>query len=359
MPAVKFKKIFTYAVFLLISYGLIDNLLGLAYEKLTGQPLVTDLSRSPHPIYHHGFAPLVSNSLSEFAGRIYRINTNSLGFKDLEARNVDLQSSKRRILIIGDSFTEGIGLPFEKTFAGIFAAAAQKNNVEVLNAAVAGYSPTVYYYKLKYLLENVNLRFSEVMLFLDISDLQDERIYFFVKDDAVHTYTMDDTFNYFLNRILKRILPVTYSAVKKIYPVKLMYKNEENYSKEYLNLERTSWTFDENVWQTTAQKSIPLVESRLNDIAHLLKAAKVKLTLVVYPWKHQIIHGDLNSRQVTIWKPWAEKNGVDFINVFPDFINGDESASTKYFLDGDVHWNEAGHELVAKRLINIYFPDNK
>ena len=70
-------------------------------------------------VYHHGFAPNVSTEL-EYWGALrssYRIN--SLGFRDRAVREVPLVSDKRRVVFIGDSFTEGIGVPYEQTFVGI------------------------------------------------------------------------------------------------------------------------------------------------------------------------------------------------------------------------------------------------
>ena len=49
---------------------------------------------------------------------------------------------KKNIIFLGDSFTYGMGLSYEKTFAGIL---EQKNeNFNFYNFGVAGYSPTVY-----------------------------------------------------------------------------------------------------------------------------------------------------------------------------------------------------------------------
>jgi hypothetical protein len=78
--------------------------------------------RRPDPDYHHG---LVRN----FAGydtwgeRRYRFYTNNLGFRDDAVREVPAAAATRRILIIGDSFTEGIGVTFEESFAGRLALA--------------------------------------------------------------------------------------------------------------------------------------------------------------------------------------------------------------------------------------------
>ena len=97
----------------------------------------------------------------------------------------------RRILLIGDSFAEGIGLPYERTFAGLLNAAGQsrRDKVEFLDAGVASYSPSIYYKKVKYLLDR-GLKFDEVVLLSDSSDVEDEATsYFCIDDDAkYHQY---------------------------------------------------------------------------------------------------------------------------------------------------------------------------
>jgi hypothetical protein len=53
--------------------------------------------------------------LRKFGPIRYRFRTNSLGFKDSEVRDVPLTGTKHRVLIIGDSFADGIGFSFNDT----------------------------------------------------------------------------------------------------------------------------------------------------------------------------------------------------------------------------------------------------
>lgn len=116
--------------------------------------------------YHHGLA-------ANFSGHdgwgfiSYPLYTNSLGFKDASARVVPLTETRYRVLLIGDSFTEGVGVPFDETFAGLLyrAGSDRSEPVEFLNAGVAGYSPVLYYKRIKYLLDS-GLRFQEVIVFI-------------------------------------------------------------------------------------------------------------------------------------------------------------------------------------------------
>jgi hypothetical protein len=134
-------------------------------------------------VYDHGLAPKF-DGYDVWVESRHRLLTNSLGFKDASTRDVPLQSNTRRILLMGDSFVEGIGLPYERTFAGLLneAGQARTDKVEFLDASVASYSPSIYYSKIKYLLDR-GLKFDEVVLLSDSSDVEDEASSYFCVDD--------------------------------------------------------------------------------------------------------------------------------------------------------------------------------
>lgn len=129
--------------------------------------------RVPSDIYHHDLRKRVDTD-GVWGEARYRVRTNSLGFKDREVREVPLTSPQRRVLLIGDSFTEGVGFEFSETFAGIAAESFAGRGVEVFNAAVVSYSPAIYYSKVRYLIEEVGLDLDAVVVFIDISDIADE-----------------------------------------------------------------------------------------------------------------------------------------------------------------------------------------
>ena len=60
--------------------------------------------RQPHEYYHHSLVPNVSNVYSKWANQIYKISTNSLGFRDSVSRNIPKRSDMYRIIFMGDSF---------------------------------------------------------------------------------------------------------------------------------------------------------------------------------------------------------------------------------------------------------------
>ena len=101
-------------------------------------------------IFHH---TLDSNvNVIEENGRFgkTRLITNSIGFRDKEARKIYNETSKYRIVFIGGSYTEGFMVNYEDSFVGIIDKKLKKYNIDVLNAGVVGYSPSIYYAKIKY-----------------------------------------------------------------------------------------------------------------------------------------------------------------------------------------------------------------
>ncbi len=351
-------KIVTFIIFI-SAYCVVDNSINKCTEFVYEWPLTLDRSRIYHPIYHHDLLSNQLNTESEVKGSSikYRFSTNSLGFKDLLPRDIPLVSSKKRVLVIGDSFAEGYGLPYEDTFMFDLNIAGEPVNTEFLNASVATYSLSIMYYKLKELLEVKGLKFNEVLLFEDISDLQDERIVYSDNGDHVSSYYTQtflfiDAINFF-----KKYLPTTQYIFNKIYPFTIGPQNEDS---AYLQRERSDWTFDEDVWNKTARDQVPKLTMKMNRIKLLLDKYSIKMTVVVYPWKQQILKKDLHSKQVSIWKNWCEKNNINFINLFPEFIeiNSDPLSSiNSWFFVNDSHWNKKGHFKVGRALIRQIFKE--
>ncbi|MBP6516987.1 MAG: hypothetical protein KA242_08040, partial [Chitinophagales bacterium] len=74
----------------------------------------------------------------------YARKCNSQGFSDIEWP-VKKRKAEKRILVLGDSFTEGVGAPFDSNYVSILRAmyAATDTNIFVMNAANAGDDPCV------------------------------------------------------------------------------------------------------------------------------------------------------------------------------------------------------------------------
>jgi len=56
----------------------------------------------------------------------------AMSIKDATSREVPLRPDRKRVLFVGDSFTDGVGVPYEEPFVGRFGSAFP--NLDVLNA---------------------------------------------------------------------------------------------------------------------------------------------------------------------------------------------------------------------------------
>ena len=315
--------------------------------------------RRAHPIYHHDLAKNISNYTAEWGKQDYQVDTNSLGFKDSSNLSIPLVTKNHRILLIGDSFTEGVGIKFEDTFAGLLKQDFKQQNIDVLNAAVSSYSPIIYYRKIKYLIEEVGLKFDSVVVLIDLSDIEDEALgYQFDSNENVISQgsaanlgaaeskpVTDKTkpsmnakefftqYTYFLGRL--RNLSAALKAKTRPW-------------ERALNKRRASWTINNTLYNEFGSKGLKTAAKHMLKLKEYLEQKNILLTIAVYPWPDQIFNNDKDSKQVVFWKNWGHSNKVEFINLFDVFLPNSSAENTirEHYINGDVHWNIAGHNAI-------------
>ena len=312
------------------------------------------------PVFHHALKPNARFLYQRWGDVRHNVSTNSLGFRDKTVREVPLSSDRYRILFMGDSFTYGVGLPYEKTFVSMIESALAEKNVEVLNAGVVSYSPAIYFKKTEFLLRNTGLKFDDLVVFLDISDIQDEAVSYDTTEEGVvwiggPAPTVRE-FVYEYTTILRNLWEVGEAFRDWITddPDAHRTKEERRYgANEY----RSLWTVDRRAYEDYGAAGLEKAKRHMALLRDLLRQYGIGMTLVVYPWPTQILHADLDSLQVRVWRDWAAEHGVRFIDCFPDFIQaGVDPKETirKYFIPGDIHWNEEGHRLIAAKLLDAW-----
>ena len=293
-----------------------------------------------------------------------------------------MKSKKHRILFIGDSFTEGIRLNYEDTFVGLIDNALNKKNIEVLNAGVVSYSPIIYWRKIKHLIEDVGLEFHEVVVFIDISDPEDESQNYELSEDQIVLLSdhEDESKNYELsedqfegklfNKLtlphLREFFTKNTTIIRRLgnffYDLFMFYTKEGGNWERVISIDykKDKWTVNNDYYQEYAEEGIKLMKQYMNRLHTLLNKNKINLTIAVYPWPTQIWYDDLHSIQVEIWEEWSKKNNVNFINYFPEFISNNTSKKEKikifkkYYIIGDVHFNKNGNKIIADKFIKLY-----
>ncbi|RJQ48959.1 MAG: hypothetical protein C4538_02905, partial [Nitrospiraceae bacterium] len=343
--------------------------------------------RIPSEVYHHDLKSRMSVFLKTtmWGDRQYRLFTDSFGFKSKAVKETPPASDKYRILFIGDSFTEGVGMSFEDSFVGIIADKLSRENIEVLNAGVATYSPIIYWRKVKYLLEESGLKFNELIVFIDMSDIYDEAYCYTLGANGNVIYLNEkvclgqDTGNTKQNEIqqqntqrdiqsrvkefLRNNTIINYFVLNKVFDF-IMHKEEhpvydyDNVPKYMISGKRGMWTMNDQLYEEFGKRGLEKGSLYMGKLVQLARKHNIKLTIAVYPWPAQIFHNDLNSRQVSFWKEFAAENKIGFLNYFPCFLNLNKDKPLKtldeYYLERDMHWNEKGNRLVAEVFLKFY-----
>ena len=98
-----------------------------------------------------------------------------------------------------------------------------------------------------------------------------------------------------------------------------------------------------------------LCGEKIEKLYEFCERRSIALSVVVYPHPVQIEAHDVDSRQVKYWRDFCAQRGLHFVNLFPVFMNralgSPLEVYQKYFIDGDIHWNAAGHKLVSEALL--------
>ena len=332
-----YLTIFTF----LASFIIIDFLLGVFYT-----PRV-DHYRQPHDFYHHELVPNLSNLTINWGPYYYKISTNSLGFRDSEPRVIKKKSEKHRILLMGDSFTEGLGVSWKDSFAGIIQNGLMHKNIDVLNAGTIGYSPKLYLLKTDYLINYQNIKIDQLLVFIDRSDIDNEHLYEDYNSNSKSIYAS----------LLQKLSKNSFFLGKMRQPTQLNYNNQGvpfslNLKKNYKPI-KGDWSVDNK----KVEKGFNLATKNILNLLKICKENNIKMTIIIYPWQRDIGKKNLQER---VWRGFSIKNNINLIslfNIFDDVCKKNGQNCKNLFIPSDVHWSPKGHEIVANELLKYLNKD--
>lgn len=310
-----------------------------------GSP-VEQAYRIEHDVYHHALKPDFSTDEAAW-GYLYAVRTNNLGFKDRAVRDVPLQTDTHRLLILGDSFTEGIGVPFEQTFVGRVQAALAPE-VDVLGAGVSSYAPTIHRALLEHWLDR-GLDVDELIVFLDPSDAEDDQ-WFYRYDPETGTvgsgrgtYVMTGGYKTWIERntlLTSAVLGLLRSVVSPAPEANVW-------------AWRSAWAWDGAAWRDHGEAGSALGAEHMSAVAARCREEGIPLSAVIYPWPDAVWHQRATDRYTEHWTAWAASEDVPLLNLYPRFLEDpSREAIDRRRIPGDVHWNAEGHRIVAEALLD-------
>ncbi len=315
-----------------------------------------------HDVYHHTLLPSF-DGIIKFGNISYRMCTDGNGFRS-DCKSVQNLKSNFDIAFIGDSFTEGIGMNYEDSFVGMFA--ASNRMLDIANLGVISYAPTVYRAKIQdYIARGYS--FNHVIVFVDISDIQDESFYYTDRNGIVHfrgeeySQTVKPIYPGYLWPIRKFVVDNFFLFTNTVRLVKrFFFKN-----KSMFNNPRSEWTYDNysNAYgDLGVTGSINKAIHEMTLLYNFLRDRGIKLSVGVYPWPAQLNEmaksNNEENQQVSIWQDFCINRCENFINVFPEYFRLIQESSVdnvyeKYFIPEDIHFNAEGNRLLAKLLLEL------
>jgi hypothetical protein len=341
-------------VFLLIDYLFGDLLFNSHFKKNVYE-------RNKNYLYN--FKKNLNVKNYNYGYKNYQLCTNEFGAID-SCNKQNPNKKKIDYVFIGDSFVEGLGIEFEDTFFGLLK--ERNTDSSFLNLGVSGYSPSIYYHKLKFFYEK-GFKFSEVFVFLDTSDIFDEIYRYRENEKNELTFLLtNDEINNLLDKkkkIIKDIhsnFPGSFFLLSNIIKLLPNFDYLQNY---YLNL-MVNHSFGE--WVNSEGNLYP--KNKLNDslkknsvfVEKIVKIAnenKSKITFVLYPWPGQLSKGELNNLYNRYWTDFFENKKINYINLNSTFFDmlkkyNSRDLIFKYYIPGDVHFNIIGHKLIFEIINN-------
>lgn len=166
------KFIFSIVTCLIVGI-LLFGFLEITFRLFRGKPdyLRQSMQVSSEQLHHADFERTHYSSIEgEFS---YNVKINNLGYRGPEFLAKKPEGVKR-IFVVGDSFTYGIGANESETIPSVISQLLSQefDNIEVINAGAGSTSPINHYYNFK----NMHLKYSPdfALVLLDLTDLMDD-----------------------------------------------------------------------------------------------------------------------------------------------------------------------------------------
>jgi len=287
-----------------------------------------------------------------------------------ENDNINIDLNQKYIGFMGDSFVYGSGIDYDEHFINKI-----KNydlNLNLLNLGYVGYSPSIYYKRLKYFIEEKKIKFKKIFLFVDTSDIQDEGVFYREnkKGHIVRKWLSDEDnskklFKYKIKNYLQQnsfiykfhqVLFLSSETDKSAECIKN--KNQILNFTDYLDLERFSYGMSSDIQKKIwVKEGLDKVTNYLEKIKNLSIENNFELIMVYYPSPLEILKNfnfDKSMHYKLLYN-WSNLNKVSFINTAYQFYKNNEGIDNykENFILCDVHWNSNGYDIIASNIIKF------
>lgn len=305
-----------------------------------------------------------------------RVNTDKTGFRTMiDSKEKD--STKIRILMLGDSFTFGEGVKNDQTSSYLlenYLNESSVNKYEVINLGVSSYAPILEYLQLK---ENIRIMEPDIVIMnFDMSDLVQEYVYrkktTFGEDSEPLAVDGSDFFTGRRESYKARVTNWIYNHLFITTSILEFLRRQSNNNTQVQSLDvedavmRKTRTVLLHTIKDADFKEFDICMSMIED--SILRMKKLcdeygaEFILTTYPWGHQVSDTEwtpgrygflpksfeISDRTVNELTSFSIANGITFFNAFPYFRR--YKGKEPLYYNHDMHFTPEGQELMARFL---------
>jgi hypothetical protein len=282
----------------------------------------------------------------------YPFESDGYGFHTSACAGNDVAAERdRTVFVVGDSFTEGIGLPFEQTFAGLHACAWRERHGRA-QPRHRHLQPGDLLAEDRGVGAPAQLPADGDRCLLDISDVLNDAVDYIDAGDRV--LVMPRPFERRAKQFLKRN--------STIFAVLTEFRDRHFTARGaggtlVIDNETSMWTVDARLYDAWGKRGLERNAANHSKIVRQCAEWKCRLTLVVYPWPDQLADNDRDSIQV---RDWSARNHVRFVEVFSPFFTAPAAETlARNYIPNDFHFNPAGNRLVFETVWQTIDPGSR
>jgi len=301
-------------------------------------------------IYGHRHLPNSSYEVKKNCSEIV-YHFNDLGFRE---ETHSKRSNKSRVLLIGDSFTEGLGVNENERFGDLI---EQRTGQDHLNFGMADKGTTQAFT----IYRSIASKYDHDAVILSVFPVND-----FIDDDpevgkheeSIRPCWLGDYPNYTL-----QFVPEDAPEKKPSNKWKHFFKRYTfTYDALYYLKEQLKMSFSKDT-AMPASDYFSFTESQLNRMKYSLlkikELSKNRSVLVVSIPSHLDLQSNKTIEE-SIEGPlskFCSENNIGFLGLYNTFLEASADPVKDFYLSCDSHWNPRGHQLVAETLLkesNLY-----
>lgn len=260
----------------------------------------------------------------------YPYSINSLGIREIEM-NKAKSAGKKRIFCFGDSFTEGVGAPYDSSYVREIERELRNksSDFEVYNCAVSGSDPFYNYVLLKN--KMFDYKPDIVSLTVNTSDFTD-----FIYLGGMERFRK--------NEVITRKKPFFEPFFCHSYLVRFI----------MITILQYDWTLlNKDEYNKLTEEAVENISGLILQLRNLCDTSGIKFLLILQPNPDDIIYPEAQYKKVRRLEESLIKNNINYIDVLPSLskvININNIGNYSWGTDG--HFNSSGYKVLGEGILS-------